>query len=175
MEEFTPLQQPGGLGPLGEMKPLGMPSTDPSAYSNTDASIRERQRVLNDNVNRVFAQYNVDHGSYLRSPVSPVEYGIGNIKTSNAMQAPAGYNHKLHPMPNRPEDMPVGQYMFEEANLIDPTMRLNVGALSMIPQQNFYNETTLDSKMPLMDYRMSDNMSLQEQVLTGGKVNEPKQ
>jgi len=171
MEEFTPLQKPGGLGPLGEMKPLGMPVSNPSLYTNSDAVIRDRQRVLNDNVNRVFAQYNIDHGSYVRAPVSPVEYGIGNIKTSNATSAPAGYNHKLPPMPNKPDDMQVGQYMFEEANLIDPTMRTNVTALTMVPTQNFYNQRTLDSQMPLSDYRMADNLSLQEQVLTGGKTN----
>jgi len=170
MEEFTPLQKPGGLGPLGELRPLGMPTTNPSLYTNTDAVIRERQRVVNDNVNRVFAQYNIDHGSYVRAPVSPVEYGIGNVKTSHATQAPAGYNHKLPPLPLKPDDMEVGQYMFEEANLVDPTMRLNVGALSMIPQQNFYNQKTLDSQMPLHDYRMADNLSLQEQVLTGGQT-----
>jgi len=56
----------------------------------------------------------------------------------------------------------------EEANKYDPTMRLNVAALSILPQQNFYDITTADSKMPLQDYRMADNLSLQQQVLGGG-------
>ena len=80
----------------------------------------------------------------------------------------AGYNHKEMPMPLRPEDMPKERYVMEEANKFDPTMRLNVAALSVLPQQNFYDVTTADSKMPLQDYRMADNLSLQQQIVGGG-------
>ena len=69
---------------------------------------------------------------------------------------------------NFPDDMPKERYAFEEANKLDPTMRLNVGALSMLPEQNFYNNTTVDSKLPLQDYRMADNLMLQQQVVGGG-------
>jgi hypothetical protein len=168
MENFSPLQQPGGLGPVPELKPIGMSMANPSTYLNDEISIRARQTQTLDNVNRVFHQYNIDHGSYLRTPVSPVEYGIGNVVKSNEVTGPAGYNHKEMPMPLRPEDMPRESYVMQEANKYDPTMRLNVAALSILPQQNFYDVTTADSKMPLRDYRMADNLSLQQQVLGGG-------
>ena len=119
-----------------------MSMANPASYLNDDISIRARQTQTLDNINRVFSQYNVDHGSYLRTPVSPVEYGIGNVVKSNAVNGPAGYNHKEMPMPLRPEDMPKERYVMEEANKFDPTMRLNVAALSVLPQQNFYDVTT---------------------------------
>ena len=168
MENFSPLQQPGGLGPVPELKPIGMSMANPSTYLNDEISIRARQTQTLDNVNRVFHQYNIDHGSYLRTPVSPVEYGIGNVVKSNEVTGPAGYTHKEMPMPLRPADMPKESYVMQEANKYDPTMRLNVAALSILPQQNFYDVTTADSKMPLQDYRMADNLSLQQQILGGG-------
>ena len=168
MENFSPLQQPGGLGPVPELKPIGMSMANPSTYLNDEISIRARQTQTLDNVNRVFHQYNIDHGSYLRTPVSPVEYGIGNVVKSSEVTGPAGYTHKEMPMPLRPADMPKESYVMQEANKYDPTMRLNVAALSILPQQNFYDVTTADSKMPLRDYRMADNLSLQQQILGGG-------
>ena len=168
MENFSPLQQPGGLGPVPELKPIGMSMANPASYLNDEISIRARQTQTLDNVNRVFHQYNIDHGSYLRTPVSPVEYGIGNVVKSNEVTGPAGYNQKEMPMPLRPGDMSRESYAMQEANKYDPTMRLNVAALSILPQQNFYDVTTADSKMPLRDYRMADNLSLQQQILGGG-------
>ena len=168
MENFSPLQQPGGLGPVPELKPIGMSMANPASYLNDEISIRARQTQTLDNVNRVFHQYNIDHGSYLRTPVSPVEYGIGNVVKSNEVTGPAGYNQKEMPMPLRPGDMSRESYAMQEANKYDPTMRLNVAALSILPQQNFYDVTTADSKMPLQDYRMADNLSLQQQILGGG-------
>jgi hypothetical protein len=168
MENSNLLQKPGGLGPLPDLKPIGMSMVNPSSYLNSDNSIRMRQQAQLDNVNRVFAQYNVNHGSYVRSPVSPVEYGIGNVVKSSEPVGAAGYNHRDIPMPMAPDDMPKERYAFEEANKLDPTMRLNVGALSMLPEQNFYNITTPDSKVPLQDYRMADNLMLQQQVVGDG-------
>lgn len=168
METFNPLQQPGGLGPLPALKALGVAPAGAGNYANSESFIRERQRAQTDSVNRVFAQYNVDHGSYTREPVSPLEYGIGNVVKSHQVTGPAGYNHQSPPLPMAPDDMPKSQYVIEEANKLDPTMRLNVGMLSLMPQQNFYNRTTEDSKIPPMDYRMSDNLSLQQQVVGGG-------
>ena len=68
MEKFSPLQQPGGLGPVSELKPIGMSMANPASYLNDEISIRARQTQTLDNVNRVFSQYNIDHGSHLRSP-----------------------------------------------------------------------------------------------------------
>ena len=169
MENFSPLQQPGGLGPVPELKPIGMSMANPSTYLNDEISIRARQTQTLDNVNRVFHQYNIDHGSYLRTPVSPVEYGIGNVVKSNEVTGPAGYNHKEMPLPERPMDMSKGEYVADAMMQQNPTMRGNVQALTVLPQQNFLNTQDPNQMMYLQDYRTADDMSLQEQVMGGKK------
>lgn len=109
MEQQNFLQRPGGLGPMPGLKPLGMPAADPSSYLNDSTSIRVRQQAAVDDVARVLAQYNIDHGDYQRRPVAPIEYGIGNMVSSAQQTGPAGYNHRGIPLPERATDMPPEQ------------------------------------------------------------------
>ena len=102
MEQQNFLQRPGGLGPMPGLKPLGMPMSSPGAYINDDVSISVRRKTYTDDVNRVFAQYNIDHGTYVRQPVDPNPYAEGNITESAQLTGPAGYNHREVPLPERP-------------------------------------------------------------------------
>ena len=169
MEQSNFLQQPGGLGPLPGLKPLGMPMAKPSAYMNDDISITARRQAYTDDVNRVFAQYNIDHGTYSRTPVNPLPYTEGNITKSAQPTGPAGYNHKEMPLPERPVDMPKDQYIAETGLAADPTMRGNVQALTVLPKQNFLNTQDPNQMMYTQDYRRADDISLQEQMLGGKK------
>ena len=72
MENQNFLQRPGGLGPMPPLKPLGMAMASPASYMNDDISISARRAQYTDDVNRVFAQYNIDMGTYARSPVNPL-------------------------------------------------------------------------------------------------------
>ena len=151
------------------MKPLGMPMANPSAYMNDDISITARRQAYSDNVNRVFAQYNIDHGTYVRQPVDPNPYAEGNIVESAQVTGPAGYNHKEIPLPERPTDMPKEQYVAETVNAADPTMRVNVQALTLLPQQNFLNRQDVAAMALNQDYRTPDELMYQEQLSTQGK------
>ena len=111
MEQPNFLQRPGGLGPMPGLKPLGMPMAKPSAYMNDDISITARRQAYSDDVNRVFAQYNIDHGTYSRTPVNPLPYAEGNITKSAQPTGPAGYNHREMPLPERALDIPKEQYL----------------------------------------------------------------
>ena len=139
MEQANFLQRPGGLGPMPGLKPLGMPMAKPSAYMNDDISITARRQAYSDDVNRVFAQYNIDHGTYSRTPVNPLPYAEGNITKSAQPTGPAGYNHREMPLPERAVDIPKEQYIAETSLAQNPTMRGSVQALTVLPQQNFLN------------------------------------
>ena len=166
MEQKNFLQRPGGLGPMPGLKPLGMPMSNPGAYMNDEASIKLRRQAMNDNVNRVFAQYNIDHGTYVRQPVDPNPYAEGNITESAQVTGPAGYNHREIPLPERPTDMSKELYVTETVNAADPAMRANVQALTMLPQQNFLNRQDVGALSLNQDYRRQDDLMLQEQVAT---------
>lgn len=173
MENPNLLQRPGGNGPVGNLRPLGMPGGSPNSYLNSDNSISMRRGLYLDDVNRVFAQYNIDMGNYMRAPVDPNPYAPGNIVQSQEAVGPAGYNHNGQlPMPGKAADMTETQYLVETANQLNPQMRSDVAALTMIPKQNFLNNVTTESFMPLHDDRMGDNLSYQEQAIlrTGGDV-----
>tara|TARA_Y100000004_G_C8630909_1_gene292902 strand:+ start:24 stop:533 length:510 start_codon:yes stop_codon:yes gene_type:complete len=169
MEQSNFLQRPGGLGPMPPMKPLGMPMAKPSAYMNDDISIAARRQAYSDDVSRVFAQYNIDHGTYSRSPVNPLPYAEGNITKSAEQTGLVGYNHKETPLPERAVDMTKEQYMVDTTLSKDPAMRANVEALTMLPQQNFLNTQDPNQMMYTQDYRRADDISLQEQVFGGKK------
>ena len=169
MEQTNFLQRPGSLGPMPGLKPLGMPMAKPSAYMNDDISITARRQAYSDDVNRVFAQYNIDHGTYSRTPVNPLPYAEGNITKSQEVTGPAGYNHKEMPLPERPMDMSKGEYVADTMMQQNPTMRGNVQALTVLPQQNFLNTQDPNQMMYLQDYRTADDMSLQEQAMGGKK------
>ena len=169
MEKPNFLQQPGGLGPLPGLKPLGMPMANPSAYMNDEISITARRQAYSDDVNRIFAQYNIDHGTYSRTPVNPLPYAEGNITKSDQLTGLAGYNHKEIPLPQRAVDIPKEQYLAETSLAQNPTTRGNVQALTVLPQQNFLNTQDPNQMMYTQDYRTSDDMSLQEQILGGKK------
>jgi len=169
MEQTNFLQRPGGLGPMPGLKPLGMPMANPAAYMNDDISITARRQAYTDDVNRVFTQYNIDQGTYFRSPVNPLPYAEGNITKSAQMTGPAGYNHKDLPLPERADDIPKEQYIAETAMAQDPTMRGNVQALTLLPQQNFLNTQDPNQMMYAQDYRRADDISLQEQFFGGKK------
>jgi hypothetical protein len=162
MEQQNFLQRPGGLGPMPGLKPLGMAMASPASYMNDNISISARRAAYTDDVNRIFAQYNIDHGSYARTPVDALPYAQGNITKSPEVNGPAGYNHQQMPLPERPVDMSPEQYVMEETNNFDPVMRQNVKALTLMPQQNFYNNRTVDSQMPLVDYRTGDDLTYTE-------------
>ena len=173
MENPKLLQRPGGNGPVGNLRPLGMPGNNPASYLNTDNSIAVRRGLYLDDVNRVFAQYNIDMGDYMRAPVNPNPYAPGNIVKSQEAVGPAGYNHNGQlPMPGKAADLTDEQYIVDTANKINPQMRSDVAALTMIPKQNFLNDVEPMAYMPLHDDRMADNLSLQEQAImrTGGDV-----
>ena len=173
MEQQNFLQRPGGLGPMPGLKPLGMPKSNPGTYINDDVSITARREAYTDNVNRVFAQYNIDHGTYIRQPVDPNPYAEGNITESAQVTGPAGYNHKDIALPERPMDMPKEQYVAETVNAADPTMRVNVQALTLLPKQNFLNRQDVAAMSLGQDYRRQDDLMLQEQ-LTNQKNNAKK-
>ena len=75
MEQSNFLQRPGGLGPMPPLKPLGMAAADPASYMNDNISITARRAQYTDDVNRIFAQYNIDMGTYARPPVGALPYG----------------------------------------------------------------------------------------------------
>ena len=164
MEQSNFLQRPGGLGPMPGLKPLGMPTSDPGTYINDDVSIAGRRQAYTDNVNRVFAQYNIDHGSYVRQPVDPNPYAEGNIVESSQVTGPAGYNHKEMPLPEHAADMPKELYVTETVNAVDPVMRGNVKALTLLPQQNFLNRQDVAAMSYSQDYRRQDDLMLQDQL-----------
>ena len=151
------------------LKPLGMPMANPAAYMNDEISITARRQAYSDDVNRVFAQYNIDHGSYTRKPVNPLPYAEGNITKSAELTGLAGYNHKEMPLPERAVDLPKEEYIAETSLAMNPTMRGNVQALTVLPQQNFLNTQDPNQMMYTQDYRRADDISLQEQVLGGKK------
>ena len=169
MEQANFLQRPGGLGPMPGLKPLGMPMAKPSAYMNDDISITARRQAYSDDVNRVFAQYNIDHGTYSRTPVNPLPYAEGNITKSAQPTGPAGYNHREMPLPERAVDIPKEQYIAETSLAQNPTMRGSVQALTVLPQQNFLNIQDPNQMMYTQDYRGADDISLQEQIMGGKK------
>ena len=169
MEQPNFLQRPGGLGPMPGLKPLGMPMSKPSAYMNDDISITARRQAYSDDVNRVFAQYNIDHGTYSRSPVNHIPYAEGNITKSAQPTGPAGYNHREMPLPERAVDIPKEQYIAETSLAQNPTMRGSVQALTILPQQNFLNTQDPNQMMYTQDYRGADDISLQEQIMGGKK------
>jgi hypothetical protein len=173
MEKQNFLQRPGGLGPTGALKPLGMSAAQPASYMNDAISMTSRRQAYTDDVNRVFAQYNIDHGTYMRAPVNPLPYADGNITKSAEVTGLAGYNHQEMPLPERPMDMSAGQYVHETVNQVDPAMRANVQALTLLPQQNFLNNRDLQPLTMQNDYRRRDDLLLQEQVL-GGSPSAPK-
>jgi len=174
MENQKLLQQPGGLGPVPGLKPLGMPSAFPGMYLNNDISISARRAAYMDDVNRVFAQYNIDQGQYVRPAVEPLPYGLGNITESAQQTGPAGYNHRSVALPERATDMPVEGYLQGMNNSINPQMRTDLQTLTMLPQQKFYNKLTTESLLPPHDYRTIDNLSLQDQVANVGRSNVKK-
>lgn len=169
MEQQNFLQRPGGLGPMPGLKPLGMPMAQPSAYMNDTISVRARQQAAVDDVNRVLAQYKIDNGEYLRTPVSPAEYGIGNMTPSAQQTGVAGYNHREVPLPERAVDMPKEQYVVDEANSADPAFQHNVKQLTMLPQQPFYNVTTPDSTLPALDFRSPGDLTYQKPTMRNGQ------
>ncbi len=144
------------------LKPLGMPMSNPGAYINDDVNIAARRQAYSDNVNRVFAQYNIDHGTYVRQPVDPNPYAEGNITESTQTTGPAGYNHKNMPLPNRPMDMPKEQYITEMINEADPMIRATAKALTLMPQQDFLNRQDVAAMSLNQDYRRSDDLMMQE-------------
>ena len=77
------------------LKPLGMAMASPASYMNDDISITARRAQYTDDVNRIFAQYNVDMGTYARSPVDALPYGDGNITKSQETTGLVGYNLSL--------------------------------------------------------------------------------
>lgn len=151
------------------LKPLGMPMAKPSAYMNDDISITARRQAYSDDVNRIFAQYNIDHGTYERTPVNPLPYAEGNITKSAQPTGPAGYNHKDMPLPERAMDMPKEQYVAETSLAQNPLMRGHAQALTILPQQNFLNTQDPNQMMYTQDYRGADDISLQEQIMGGKK------
>ena len=171
MENPNLLQKPGGLGPVGGLKPLGMPASQPNSYLNNNNSISVRRGLYLDDVNRVFAQFNIDAGDYMRAPVDPLQYQPGNIAKSQEPVGPAGYNQAGSlPLPGKAADLTDAQYLAMEANNVTPQFRSDMAALTMIPQQRFLNKVTTESVMPLHDDRMPDNISYQEKTIlqTGG-------
>ena len=144
------------------LKPLGMPMSNPGAYINDDVNIAARRQAYSDNVNRVFAQYNIDHGTYVRQPVDPNPYAEGNITESTQTTGPAGYNHKNMPLPNRPMDMPKEQYITEMINEADPMVRATAKALTLMPKQEFLNRQDVAAMSLNQDYRRSDDLMMQE-------------
>ena len=169
MEQSNFLQRPGGLGPMPPLKPLGMAMASPASYMNDDISITARRAQYTDDVNRIFAQYNVDMGTYARPPVGALPYGDGNITKSQETTGLVGYNHQGTPLPERPMDMSQEKYLADAVNAVDPVMRANVQALTLLPQQNFLNTQELAPLNLANDYRRRDDLSLQEQVLGGTK------
>lgn len=173
MEDPKLLNRPGGNGPLGSLKPLGMTGElgGPYEYLNSKTSISARRGLYLDDVNRVFAQFNVDAGDYMRAPVDPNPYAAGNIVKSEEPVGPAGYNQAgTLPLPGKAADLTDVQYLAMEANNANPVFRNDMAALTMIPQQRFLNKVTTEAMMPLHDDRMGDNLSRQEQTIlkTGG-------
>ena len=81
------------------LKPLGMAMASPASYMNDNISISARRAQYTDDVNRIFAQYNVDMGTYARSPVGALPYGDGNITKSQETTGLVGYNHQETPLP----------------------------------------------------------------------------
>jgi len=165
MENPNLLQKPGGLGPIGSLKPLGMSAAAPQTYLNNESSISYRRGAYMDDVNRVFAQYNIDAGDYMRAPVDPLPYQMGNVVKSQQLTGPAGYNHNgTMPMPGKADDLTDLQYVQGVQNSINPQMRQDVATLTMVPHQRFLSKVTAESIMPQFDERMPDNLSVQEQL-----------
>ena len=151
------------------LKPLGMAMASPASYMNDDISITARRAQYTDDVNRIFAQYNVDMGTYARPPVGALAYGDGNITKSQETTGLVGYNHQGTPLPERPMDMSQDKYLADSINSVDPVMRANVQALTVLPQQIFLNTQEVSPMNLANDYRRRDDLSLQEQVLGGSK------
>ena len=143
MEKPNLLQKPGGLGDTTNLKPLGMAAAAPSTYLNNDISISARRNAYMDDVNRVFSQYNIDAGTYMRAPVNPIPYQPGNITKSQEVTGPAGYNHNgVLPLPGKADDLSDAAYLVGLENTMNPAMRLDVQTLTMLPRQNFLNTQT---------------------------------
>ena len=151
------------------LKPLGMAMASPASYMNDNISISARRAQYTDDVNRIFAQYNIDMGTYARPPVGALPYGDGNITKSQETTGLVGYNHQETPLPERPMDMSQDKYLADSINSVDPIMRANVQALTLLPQQNFLNTQETSPMNLANDYRRRDDLSLQEQVLGGTK------
>jgi hypothetical protein len=101
--------------------------------------------------------------------VGALPYGDGNITKSQETTGLVGYNHQVTPLPERPMDMSQEKYLADAVNSVDPVMRANVQALTLLPQQNFLNTQELGPLNLANDYRRRDDLSLQEQVLGGTK------
>ncbi len=155
------------------LKPLGMAMASPTSYMNDEISISTRRAQHTDDVNRIFAQYNIDMGTYTRAPVNPLPYGDGNMPKSQETTGLVGYNHQETPLPERPMDMSPAKYLADTVNSVDPVMRANVQALTLMPKQNFLNTQEVGPMNLANDYRRRDDLSLQEQVF-GGQPNAKK-
>jgi len=120
-----------------------------SKYANTPANIEVRRSTGLDDINRVYSQYQVDHGEYARPAVGPTNYQEGNIMPSQQITGPAGYNHR-DPlvMPMRPADLNKAEYLVKEQNTMNPDMRAQMQMMTVLPQQKFLqtSRTLWDSK-----------------------------
>ena len=160
MEKPNFLQRPGGLGPMAErVKPIGSSQmASPADYQNTAQSIELNRATGIDNVNRVYSQYQVDHGEYARAPIGPTDFNKGNIVPSQQLTGPAGYNHRDVVMPMRPMDMSQADYMLKEQNTLDPELRVQLKTLTTNPRQNFINGQDPTVNMVSQSYNMPDNL-----------------
>jgi hypothetical protein len=160
MEKSNFLQRPGGLGPMAErVKPIGsMGLNSPANYQSTPQSIELNRATGIDNVNRVYAQYQIDHGEYARAAIGPTDFNKGNIVESQELTGPAGYNHRNVVMPMRPMDMTQAEYMVKEQNTMDPELRVQLKTLTTNPRQNFLNGQDQSANMMSQNYNMPDNL-----------------
>lgn len=173
MDNQNFLQRPGGLGPAQKLQPLGgMGSVSPASYRVDPPTIEVRRATGLDNINRVYAQYQVDRGEYARAPVGPTNYQEGNIMPSQQITGPAGYQHR-DPlvMPDRPADMSKADYLVKEQNTMNPDLRAQMQMMTVLPQQNFYNVQDAAAKVAIQNYEMPDSLFMRQaaQQKTRGK------
>ena len=101
-----------------------------------------RRVVQLDNGARIAAQVAVDRGIYQRPAVNPVEYGEGNIKKSTMMTGVAGYNQRVMPLPDSPDDMTQAEFMQSLAEGM-PQPRMVLQEALQNPNQYFLNNTSI--------------------------------
>ena len=161
MEKKQFLQQPGGLGPQQNLQPLGGFGSTPQSLVVTPTTVEIRRVMATDDINRVYAQRQVDVGDYSRAPVGPTNYQPGNIMPSQEMTGVAGYNHNGQMvLPEKPADMNKADYLVKESNEYSPEMRMQMQMQTMLPQQNFLNTQDVQAKLPV-NYMMPDSLYLQ--------------